>query len=58
MSPFVALRPPHRLSEMTTSRICLGDSPTGLDPDFQHGAVPILLRPPFADNGLRVVAEY
>ena len=57
MSPFVALRPPHRLSEMTTSRICLGDSPTGLDPDFQHGAVPILLRPPFADNGLRVVAE-
>ena len=54
----MALRPPHHLSGLAASRICLGDPPTGLDPHFQSGAVPTLLRPPFVDNVTEVVAEY
>ncbi len=39
-------------------RICLSEPPTGLDPQFQLGAVPTLLRPPFANNAIKVVQEY
>ena len=35
---FVSLRTPHRLSELTAARICLGNPPTGLDPHFQSRA--------------------
>ena len=39
-------------------RIYLSELPTGLDPEFQLGAVPTLLRPPFANNVVKVVQEY
>ena len=52
------VRTPHHLSELTVLRICLQNPPTGLDPEFQLGAVPTLLRPPFAHNALQVVQEY
>jgi hypothetical protein len=39
-------RPPHHLSELTTSWICLGDPPTGLDRDNQRPADLTLLRYP------------
>ena len=53
----MALRPPHRLSEVTARRVFLTDPPTGLDPHFQSGAVPTLLRLPFANNVTRAVQE-
>jgi hypothetical protein len=54
----MALRPPHHLSGLAALRICLENPPTGLDPHFQSGAVPTLLRLPFVDNVAKVVAEY
>ena len=41
-----------------SQRIFLPEPPTGLDPEFQLGAVPTLLRPPFTDNATQVVQEY
>ena len=43
---FVAKRPPHHLSELTTPRVFLGDPPTGLGRDNQRPADLVLLRYP------------
>ena len=58
ISPFAALRPRTRLSEVTGLRIYLQTPPTGLDRDIQHPAVPTPLRLPLADNASLVVQEY
>ncbi len=54
----MALRPPHRFSEVMVRWIYLADPPTSLDPHFQSGAVLTLLRHPIVDYGSLVVQEY